>query len=302
MVKHVLTVALVKSVFQVLDRMGPTGIRRRRRRPRHHDRRGRWHQQQQLGVTLDLDRLHRTGGDPGAGSLRQPPINSPNPRARVLERTPSPSPDPPTYKPMEPSDPAASLWGHREPPCVVHGIGTGPCPYLIAQWQPMFSSSGKGKGEEVVEEEEDEANEEEEEEEEEEEDDDDVVVIAVIDKDDEPVEVIPVLKSTPPRSSYKQTTQIQIGPRGLPIKTLAPRVGAREAGPTGSTVWPLPPPPPPSEPFTTTPPPPSISDSSIAPPSQDPTVGGKQPPLWSPIRGRILRLFAHLMKLSRPSR
>jgi hypothetical protein len=52
----------------------------------------------------------------------------------------------------------------------------------------VFSSQGKGEGEdEVVEEEEDEAAEEEEE---------DVVVVAVIDKDDEQVEVIPVSEST----------------------------------------------------------------------------------------------------------
>jgi hypothetical protein len=95
--------------------------------------------------------------------------------------------------------------------------------HRVAQWQPVFPSPGDGEGEEeVIEEEEDEATGEEEE--------DDVVVITVIDKDDEPVEVIPITESMPPRSSYKQTTQIRIGPWGQPTGTIAPREGAREAG------------------------------------------------------------------------
>jgi hypothetical protein len=212
---------------------------------RRRGRRGRQHQQQQPGVTLDLDRLHQTGGDPGAGSLRQPLANAPNPRVRVLERPSSPSSDPPAYRLMEPSGPVASPWGHREPPCVVHG--TGMCPYPVAQWQPMFSSPGDREGEEVIKEEDEAAGEEE----------DDVVVIAIIDKDDESVEVISVPESTPPRSSYKQMTRIRIGPCGRPTRTLASREGAREAGSdspeAGSAVWPPPPPPPPSEPVTTTP-------------------------------------------------
>jgi hypothetical protein len=130
MVKHALTGALVKSVLQVLDRMGPTGAHRHWRRPRRRGRRGRRHQQQQPRVTLDLDRLHQTGGDPGAGSSRQPLTDAPNPRVRVLERPPSPSHDPLAYRPMKPSDPAASPWGRREPPCTVHGRGL--CPYPVA--------------------------------------------------------------------------------------------------------------------------------------------------------------------------
>jgi hypothetical protein len=105
---------------------------------------------------------------------------------------------------------------------------------------------------------------------------------AAEEEDDEPVEVIPVAESTPPRSPYKQMAQIQIGPRGQPTETLAPRAGAGQTGPTGSAVWPPPPPTPPSGPVTTTPPPPSSGDSSTAPPPQDPTAAGKQPPLRSP--------------------
>jgi hypothetical protein len=108
---------------------------------------------------------------------------------------------------------------------------------------------------------------------------------AAEEEDDEPVEVIPVAESTPPRSPYKQMAQIQIGPRGQPTETLAPRAGAGQTGPTGSAVWPPPPPTPPSGPVTTTPPPPSSGDSSTAPPPQDPTAAGKQPPLRSPHRG-----------------
>jgi hypothetical protein len=257
MVKHVLTVAPVKSVLQVLDRMGPTRARRRQRHPRRRGHRGRRHQQQQPEVTLDLDWLHQTGGDPGAGSLHLPLADVPNPRVRVLERPPSPSSDPPAYRPMAPSDPAVSPWGHRQPPCTVHGMG--PCPYPVVQWQPVFSSSGDGEGEE----EDDQATGEEEEEEEEEEEDD-VVVVTVVDKDDKPIKVISVPESTPPRSPYKQMARIRIGPRGRPTGTLSPREGAREAGPdsleAGSTMWPPPLPPPPSGLVTTTPPPPSSGD------------------------------------------
>jgi hypothetical protein len=97
-----------------------------------------------------------------------------------------------------------------------------------------------------------------------EEEEDDVVVVTVVDKDDEPIKVILVPESTPPRSPYKQMARIHIGPWGQPTGTLSPREGAREAGPdsleAGSTMWPPPPPPPPSGPVTTTPPPLSSDD------------------------------------------
>jgi hypothetical protein len=72
----------------------------------------------------------------------------------------------------------------------------GPCPYSIAQRQLVFTSPSEGEGEEGVAEEEE----------------DDVIMVAVVDKDDEPVKVIPVPESTPLRPSYKQTTRIQISP------------------------------------------------------------------------------------------
>jgi hypothetical protein len=56
----------------------------------------------------------------------------------------------------------------------------------------VFSSVGDGEGEEEVIEEDEAVGEE-----------DDMVVVAVVDKDDELVEVIPVPESTPPRSLYK---------------------------------------------------------------------------------------------------
>jgi hypothetical protein len=86
---------------------------------------------------------------------------------------------------------------------------------------------------------------------------DDVVEVVVIEEedDDDPVEVILVTDPSPPQPAYKQTTWIQIGPRGRPTGTLAPWTGAREASRISpevrSEVWPLPPPPPPSGPITT---------------------------------------------------
>jgi hypothetical protein len=59
-----------------------------------------------------------------------------------------------------------------------------PFPYLVAQRQPIFTLPSEGEG--VTEEEED-----------------DVIMTAVVDKDDESVEVIPMPESTPPRSLYK---------------------------------------------------------------------------------------------------
>jgi hypothetical protein len=178
---------------------------------------------------------------------------------------------------MEPSDLADSSWGRREPPCAIRGMG--PCPYPIAQRQPVFTSPGEGEG--VTEEEED-----------------DMVVVAVVDKDDEPVEVIPVPESMPPRPVYKQTAWIRIGPWGRPIGTLAPRMDARETSPnsyeTESGMWP----PPPSGPVTTVPPPPSSGTSNTAPPPQDPITANEQPPLRSSIWARILRRFTHLVKPS----
>jgi hypothetical protein len=65
MVKHMLTVALVKSVLQVMDRMVPTRHHRHQQHSRHRGRGRNGHRRPVLGGTLDLDRLYRTGGDPG---------------------------------------------------------------------------------------------------------------------------------------------------------------------------------------------------------------------------------------------
>jgi hypothetical protein len=155
-----------------------------------------------------------------------------------MKRSSSPSPTPPACWPMEPTDPATSLWGHREIPYAIYSLG--PCPYPVAQMQPMLSSPGMREGEEGVTDEEDVvevaiANEE-----------DGVVMAAVINKDDDPVKVIPVPNSTPPRPAYKQTVRIRISPRGRPTRTRAPRMDVREANPesskTGSGMWPPPPP------------------------------------------------------------
>jgi hypothetical protein len=98
MVKQTLTVALVKSVLQVLDHLGPSGRRhRRRRRPKHQGRGRTGHHRPEPEVTLDLDRLRQTGGDPRARPSRQASEQIPNRRIRVMQWPLSPSPSPPAY-------------------------------------------------------------------------------------------------------------------------------------------------------------------------------------------------------------
>jgi hypothetical protein len=120
-------------------------------------------------AALNLDRLRRTRGDPGVGTSSQAPVRTPNPRVKVLERLPSPSPDPPAYWLMEPSNSVTSLRGHQEPPCAI------PCPYPVApRWTMPSSPSLREEGEWV----------------------------AIVEEDDEeePMEVIPILDS-PPRTA-----------------------------------------------------------------------------------------------------
>jgi hypothetical protein len=145
MIKQALTVALVKSILQMFNRVGPTSMCRRWRRPRRRGQRGARIRRPVPGATLDLDRLRRTGRDPGVGTSHQAPDRIPNPRARVLHRPSSPSPNPLAYWPMKPSDPAISLRGHREPPCAIHG--SGPCPYPVALRLVLSSPSPREGGE-----------------------------------------------------------------------------------------------------------------------------------------------------------
>jgi hypothetical protein len=80
-----LTIALVNSILRVLDQVGPNHVCRRRRGVAVH--------RQELRATLDLDRLHQTGGTPGQDPQvkhRRMPLTL---GVRVLERRPSPSPD-----------------------------------------------------------------------------------------------------------------------------------------------------------------------------------------------------------------
>jgi hypothetical protein len=128
-----LAITLVNSILRVLDQVDP------RHRSRH--RRGRQGvpaHRQEPGVTLDLEQLHQTGGDPGAGPSRQALADAPNLRVRVLERPPSPFLDPLTYWLMEPSDPATSSRSHRETLCALHGWGS--CPYPVASRRLNLSS------------------------------------------------------------------------------------------------------------------------------------------------------------------
>jgi hypothetical protein len=70
-----------------------------------------------------------------------PPLQLPfsaTPHRRLLERLPSPSPERPAYRPMEPSDPDAFPWGHRVRPCAIHGWA---CPNRVASAQGPHHSS-----------------------------------------------------------------------------------------------------------------------------------------------------------------
>jgi hypothetical protein len=172
-------------------------------------------------------------------------------------------------------------------PCAIHGMGS--CPYPVAQRQPVLSSLDMREGEEGLT------------------DEDDVVEVAVAEEedDDKLVEVIPVPDTTPPQPAYKQSAWIRIGPRGQPTKTLVSWSGARETArislETRSEVWP-PPPPSPGRAIHNEPPSPQPVNGALstAPLPQDPTTATESPPLWSPLRGRMLRRFAHLTKPSRP--
>jgi hypothetical protein len=293
MVKQSLTIAFVKSILQVLDRVGPTEMCRRQRHPRQHGRRGRRHRRPVPRGTLDLDRLRRTGGNPGAGSSHQAPEQISNPRVRVTPQPPSPSPAPPAYWPIEPSDPTTSPWGHREPFCAIHDLG--PCPYPVALRRSVLSSlslrEGEREGEERVV------------------DVEGVVEVTAVEEedDDESVEVILMPESPPRRPAYKQTARIRIGPWGRPTGTLASWTGARETDQispkTGSEVWPLPPPPPLGGVVRTKPPPPHSTVAMTPPPppplQQENTT---TPPLLSSVGGRILCRFAHLANPSCPGR
>jgi hypothetical protein len=140
-------------------------------------------------------------------------------------------------------------------------------------------------------------------------DEDDVVEVIVAEEEDdgEPVKVILVPDSTPPRPAYKQMARIWIGSRGRLTRTLALRTGAGEAdqisSEIGSEVWPPPPPPPPGRAVCNEPPPPPPPPPIVAmtptptPPLQQEHI--TLPPLLSTIGGRILRWFAHLVNPSR---
>jgi hypothetical protein len=89
-----LTVALVNSILRVLDQVGPSRTNRRQCRPHHCGWWGVAVHWQEPGVALDLDGLRWIGGDPETEPSSLAPAHAPNPRVRVLERLPSPSPDP----------------------------------------------------------------------------------------------------------------------------------------------------------------------------------------------------------------
>jgi hypothetical protein len=164
-------------------------------------------------------------------------------------------------------------------------------------------------------------------------DEDDVVEVAVVEEDDELIKVIPVLDSTPPRQAYKQMARIWISPRGSThwnpstkdeckgIQPGLPRYRiyrVATAATTGSTH---------QNPSTkdecngSRPGLPKdricrVAATTISKrtghhrttttverrPEHHTATASEQPPLRSPIEGRILRRFTHLMKLSHPGR
>jgi hypothetical protein len=137
-----LTVALVNSILRVLDHEGPSCSSCHRHRRRHRHRCNAPVHRQEPGTTRDLEWLHRTRGDPGVRSSCRALVDAANPRFRVLEMPPSPSPDPQAYRPMKLLDPTTSLRRHWEPPCAIHGWG--PCPYPWGFYHRDRESEGKG--------------------------------------------------------------------------------------------------------------------------------------------------------------
>jgi hypothetical protein len=74
------------------------------------------------------------------------PSASPTPNPRVLERPPSPSPNRPVYRPMDPSYHDASPRGCHGLPCVVYGWG--PCPNPVTLMIRSLSRGREGEEEE----------------------------------------------------------------------------------------------------------------------------------------------------------
>jgi hypothetical protein len=145
----------VNSILQVLDQVSPSSVCCRWRRPRH---RGRW------GIVV-----HQTVPRVAlrAGTSSQALVRTPNARVRVLQRPPSPSPNPLAYWPMEPSNDHRS---ERSPGAPLRHPRLGPLPLpSCSKVDDAFITESKG-GREGVD-------------------------VAKEDDEEEPVEVIPVLDS-----------------------------------------------------------------------------------------------------------
>jgi hypothetical protein len=137
----------------------------------------------------------------------QPPSPSAAPHCHVLDKPPSPSPDRLTYRPMEPSDPNATPWGHWGTPCAIHGWG---CPNRVTPVQGPSSSTRQGEEEEGGEEEDDECH-------------------------------ITVVTGPVGAPTIHRRACISIGPRGQSQRPLAPR--SKTTPPTSLTLAAPPPPP-----------------------------------------------------------
>jgi hypothetical protein len=80
-----LTYAPMNSILRLLNQVGPSSVRHRRRQPYRRGQRGVAVHRTVPRVALDLDRLCQIGGDPGVGTSNQAPARTPNPRLGFLK-------------------------------------------------------------------------------------------------------------------------------------------------------------------------------------------------------------------------
>jgi hypothetical protein len=104
-------------------------------------------------VAAPRHRHHGRHGEQGhlhqilAPAPPQQPLPSAAPHHRMLEMPPSPSPNRPAYRTIEPLNPDASPWARWDRPCAFHGWG---CPnrVALAQWPSSSSHQGEEEGRE----------------------------------------------------------------------------------------------------------------------------------------------------------
>jgi hypothetical protein len=116
----------------VLDQVGPISTCHRRCRPRRRGRRGAGIHRTAAGAPLDIDRHRRTGGDLEARTSSEAPERIPNPRVRVLERPPSPSP---IHRPI-------GRWNPQTRPPLREVVGNHLAPSMVGARAPTWLHQG----------------------------------------------------------------------------------------------------------------------------------------------------------------